>query len=180
MIDYSFGVKLGPLSDIESDVLRAWRNDKNIYQWCRQFEPLEAWTHEAWLKSLPSRSDIKMYLIHADDQVVGVCGLTSIDMINRRAEFSLYIAKDYHGHGYGKKALLTLCQHGFWALGLNSIFGETFEGNLAARTFEDIGFQKEGTRRQFYYRSGQFIDAHLYSILRWEFEKKWNSSLPLS
>lgn len=107
-------------------------------------------------------------------EAVGICGLTSIDLVNRHAEFSLYIAPERQRLGYGAEALKTLCAHGFLGLGLKHIFGETFDQNPAAQMFESVGFVKEGTRRKFYYRQGQFIDAHLYSILDEDFRGKWN------
>lgn len=168
MIDFNFGVSLGPISEVSSEQLFKWRNSKSIYKWCRQFEPLNRWHHDAWLKSLPEREDVRMYAIISKDTLkpVGVCGLTSIDLINRHAEFSLYIGNELQGGGYGKAALKTLVQHGFDALGLNHIFGETFDGNHAAKMFEKVGFKYEGTRRKFYFRDGEYIDAHLYSIIR--------------
>lgn len=167
MIDYNFGVTLGPISEVDKDQMFKWRNSRAIYQWCRQYEPLNRWQHEGWLASLPNRADIKMYSIISKDIIkpIGVCGLTSIDLINRHAEFSIYIGKEYQGSSYGAGALKTLVKHGFDALGLNHIFGETFDGNPAAKVFERVGFKLEGTRRGYYFRQGEFIDAHLYSIL---------------
>lgn len=173
MIDYGYGVQLGPVSSVPEDLMRSWRNDRAIYTWCRQFEPLETWTHKAWLSSLPGRTDVRMYGIFDQGRALGVCGLTSIDMINRRAEFSLYVGREHWGNSYGLKGLKTLCAHAFLSLGLNHVFGETFDGNPAAKTFEKVGFQKEGTRRGFYFRDGKYIDAHLYSILAKEFIAKW-------
>jgi RimJ/RimL family protein N-acetyltransferase len=104
-----------------------------------------------------------------DTQWLGVCGLTSIEMVPRRAEFSLYIAPKYQGMSYGKKALDLLFSFGFDELGLNLIWGETFAKNPATKLFEKMGMQCEGTRRDFYFKEGQFIDAWLYSIKRSEF-----------
>lgn len=98
----------------------------------------------------------------------GVCGLTSIDRVNQRAEFSLYIAPGDQGQGVGEKALKTLCKHGFNNLNLNSIWGESYVGNPAIHMFEKIGFKPEGKRRQHYFRDGKFIDAHIFSLLRSE------------
>lgn len=175
MIDHKFGVLLGPMSSLEKSQPYEWRNDPSIYKWCRQYEPLDYTDHLKWFDSLPGRKDIKMYAIWTPDQkfAVGVCGLTDIDLINRKAEFSLYIAPDYQKRGYGEAALNTLCMHGFYTLGLQHIFGETFDGNLAAKMFEKVGFKKEGTRRKFYFRDGAFIDAHLYSMLLEEYVRKW-------
>lgn len=103
------------------------------------------------------------------DGEVGVGGLTDIDHINSRAEFSLYIAPEHQQKGYGKIALKRLVEHGFNVLNLNSIWGECFDGNPAARMFESIGFKKTGTRPQFYYRDGRYINADIYTLLRAEY-----------
>jgi RimJ/RimL family protein N-acetyltransferase len=176
VIDYGFGIQLGPITMTVAAQAYVWRNERAIYKWCRQYEPLPPSTHEAWLKSLESAKDIKMYAVKPTNgsHAIGVCGLTSIDLINRHAEFSLYLGPESHGKGLGEPALKTLCAHGFNALGLCHIFGETFDGNPAAQTFEKVGFKKEGTRRSFYFRDGKFIDAHLYSVLAYEFKSLWN------
>jgi RimJ/RimL family protein N-acetyltransferase len=111
-------------------------------------------------------------VIAENGDFVGVCGLTSIDHINSRAEFSLYISPSEHGKGHGKAALRTLVDHAFNDLNLNCVWGETFAGNPAAKMFESVGFKKEGERRAFYYRDGEYITASLYSMLRGE--QSWN------
>jgi RimJ/RimL family protein N-acetyltransferase len=112
-----------------------------------------------------------MYAVTAQGGIVGVAGLTSIDRLARRAEFSLYIGPEHHGEGYGRKALIALFTKGFRDLGLNLIWGESFDGNPAIRLFESLGMIREGTRRDFYFKDGRFIDAHLFSIrsTEWKF-----------
>lgn len=161
-------IRLAPISDVEPDRLRDWRNNPYIFRWCRQVFPLEKFEHENWLKSLHTRDDVKMFSIWLNQTPIGVCGLTSIDLINRRAEFSLYLSTSVHGKGYGKQALKLLLGVAFYNLNLHLVWGETFEGNPASRTFECLGFKKEGTRRDFYFKDGKYIDAHLYSVKRCE------------
>ncbi len=125
-----------------------------------------------WFNEQSANPTIKMYkslLTFEGDKKpspvpVGVCGLTSIDMTNRRAEFSLYTAPQYQGYALGLKTLLCLLTHGFLNLGLNLIWGEVFDGNPALEKFESLGFKREGIRRDFYFRDGKYIDAHLISI----------------
>lgn len=180
MINFGFGVCLGSLDRCHKEQIRAWRNDRRIWRWCRQNDLITDVAQERWFERQGNDSSIRMYSIYAPEKnlkcdfFVGVCGLTSIDMTNRRAEFSLYIAPDQHGSGFGRAALKTLFTHGFNNLGLNSIWGETFDGNKAATLFEQLGMKKEGSRRDHYFRDGKFIDAHLYSILRSE----WQLALP--
>jgi len=169
MINYGFGVTLGPLSEDRLELYYKWRNDYLIYKWCRQYEPLTWRKHIDWFNSLPGRDDIKMWEIRDVGGPIGVCGLTDINHINSRAEFSLYTQSSSHGSGVGKKALLTLLAHGFLAINLNRIWGETFSGNPASCIFEKVGMTNEGRRIDFYYRRGRYIDALLYSIGRKDF-----------
>lgn len=155
-----------------------YRNDPRIYKWCRQNDVLHRSRHEAWFDWQAQDKNVSMYVIaHEEDgevsisSPIGVCGLTDIDRVNRRAEFSLYIATDSQRYGYGKKALSLLLDKAFNVENLNVVWGETFAGNPAAKLFEELGFIKEGTRRQFYFRKGGYIDAHLYSITRLEWMK---------
>lgn len=193
MIDFGFSTVLLPIKSLALPTMMFWRNNPLIRQWCRQTSLIDELEQQKWFEKQSSDPTIKMFLVsYKDIQAVddnarqidflscGVCGLTSIDQINQRAEFSLYLEPRSQGKGFGKNALITLLTHGFLDLNLNVIWGETFDGNPAAKMFENIGFVREGTRRQFYYKKGKFIDAHLYSITKQEFLDKWQSSLPPS
>jgi UDP-4-amino-4,6-dideoxy-N-acetyl-beta-L-altrosamine N-acetyltransferase len=168
MIDFGYGVVLAPLNKKNNEHYNRWRNNREIWKWCRQFDVISLDHQDAWYDSQSKDPTIRMYQVQTKDKLVGVCGLTDINHVNQHAEFSLYIAPGEHGKGYGKAALNTLVDHGFNNLNLHHIFGETYDGNPAAKMFESVGFKFEGTRRQYYFRDGKFIDAHLYSILRSE------------
>jgi len=171
MIDFNFGVGLDTIGPELMDDLREWRNDPRIFSWCRQQGLITQRDQERWYLWQNDDKATNMFAIvePVKRMVIGVCGLTSIDLVSRRAEFSLYIAPNSQGLGYGQNALVTLCKYGFNNLGLNSIWGESFDKNPAMTMFKRVGFKEEGTRRQFYFKDGKFIDAHLFSLLRSEF-----------
>lgn len=176
MINHGYGVvRLDALREDHLGLLFLWRNDPKIRRWTRQSDLLTWKAHQEWFERIQTDPTVRMYRIAGAliQETLGVCGFTSIDWQNRRAEFSLYISPEHQGHRLGTEALKTLLHHGFMTLGLNCIWGETFDGNPAAHLFEKIGMIKEGSRRDFYYRDGRFIDAHLYSILR----RHWDSRL---
>lgn len=146
-----------------------WRNDKRVNRWCRQYRPITVLEHARWLDKIDVDPTIQMFGIHDGKTALGVCGLTSIDMVNRNAEFSLYIDPDEAGEGYGKQALKVLLKFGFHALGLHRIWGEVFDGNPAMEMFIPLGFDKEGTSFQSYYRDGKYINSERIAILAEEF-----------
>jgi RimJ/RimL family protein N-acetyltransferase len=178
MVNYGFGVSLERISESDLKFMFECRNEPEVYKWCRQNAPLHWKTHLEWFDWQRKDASTEMFSICVDahcgdpivDQritekvVVGVCGLTGIDKVNGRAEFSLYIAPNYWGKGFGEGSLKTLFKWGFDALRLNRIWGESFEGNTAWGLFEKLGMEKEGVRREHYYRDGRYIDAALFSI----------------
>ena len=159
-------VFLGSLDEKWKSRIREWRNCESVWKWCRQNDLITESDHNAWWEWQAKDKNTKMYLVFSilTQKPVGVCGLTSIDYFNRRAEFSLYIEPLSQGNGFGKSALKLLLEHAFNNLGLNCIWGESFEGNPAIKIFESIGFKKEGIRREFYFRNGRFINCNLFSI----------------
>jgi RimJ/RimL family protein N-acetyltransferase len=164
-------LSLGAISaDHHGARLFQWRNNLNLFKWFRQNDLLTWENHCAWMRSHQTDQSVKMYMVNYDGMHIGVCGLTSIDLINQRAEFSLYIEPDHHGKGHGANALKLLLWHSFNAYPYHTIWGEVFDGNPALKVFESVGFKKDGLRRDFYFRDGKFIDAHIISIKREEFK----------
>lgn len=161
-------LSLEALDSTDIGLIRSWRNNYEIWRWCRQVGPISDAEQVRWFNRQSEDPTIRMYKLavrtEKEIKAVGVAGLTSIDQLNRRAEFSLYVCPEMQRHGLGKRFLSLLFAHGFDHLGLNVIWGETFDQNPAAKMFEKLGMLHEGTRRQFYWRDGRFIDAHLYSI----------------
>lgn len=149
------------------------RNKHEVYRWCRQHTLISDREQYEWFEAQHKDPTIKMFKIVAETDKtkgpVGVCGLTSIDLVNRRAEFSLWVDPSVQKRGIGTHALSLLFEHGFCAFGLNLIYGETFDDNPAMSIFTKLGMKHDGIRRQFYFREGRFIDAHLISITGAEF-----------
>lgn len=170
-------VKLSPILKEYSPQLFSWRNDENIFKWCRQVDLLTEVGHEKWMQSHQLDKSIKMYaILNERSDLIGVCGLTDIDLINQRAEFSLYIGPEFQRKGYAKEALELLIETGFSRYPLKTIWGETFDKNPAYDMFLKIGFKLEGTRRNFYFKDGHHINAHLVSITREEFNASKNTN----
>ena len=163
---------LNPIEKHHTEMLFQWRNNPKVFKWCRQHDLLDYGPHERWVESLGNDPKTKMYLVKSNDQAdrpLGVCGLTNIDLLNQRAEFSLYIGREHQGAGYGRDALKLLLYHAFMSYPFNIIWGESFDGSPAIELFKSLGFKVDGKRRDFYFRESEFVDAILISIKRSEF-----------
>lgn len=146
-----------------------WRNSPEVNAWTRQNGFINHDDMERWLQRIATDPTIKMFGIESEaDGIVGTAGLTSIDLIHGKAEFSLLIGPEYHRKGYGKAALIELLKYAFKNYQLNVVFGESFEGNPAIPLFQKLGFQLEGKLRKRYFKNGTLIDSYMLSILREE------------
>lgn len=155
---------------------REWRNDSRIMAWTRGSECLSKKDQDEWLEKIERDKTISMFGIEVMEEGgvplnIGTCGLTSISMIHRTAEWSLLISPQYQGKGYGKAAFKLLLEYGFYNLGLNRIWGEIFDGNdasfkLAAR----YGFREEGKLRQSYFKNGAWVNSTLVGLLRGDYD----------
>lgn len=169
MIDYGYGVSL--TADIPH-LARHWRNQPEIFRWCRQASLISWDAHAAWDDNLHKDTRVKMFGIKttlpSDDKdelmEVGVCGLTNIDWIARHAEFSLYIAPKFQRLGLGTKALMTLCRHGFEAFNFHKIWGESFEGNPAIEMFKTLGFEITPGHTHHYFKDGQYVNTYFANL----------------
>lgn len=153
---------------------RAWRNDKEVHQWCRQHTLISKSDQLAWKNKIATDPTIKMFGVYHPTYEgqcvpVGVCGFTSINHRLQSAEFSLYIAPEFQKKGYGIDALTTLLRHGFEDWNFHRIWGEVLDGNPALNTFKDLGFKEDGFLRDTYFKNGVFIGSHMISILKGEF-----------
>jgi RimJ/RimL family protein N-acetyltransferase len=167
MINTGHGVTLAPLLEKQIGQMLVWRNDRRIWKWCRQNSVISEAQHVAWFRGLPTRPDVRMFSVIADNgDFIGVAGLTSIDPINRRAEVSLIIAPLEQRKGTGAAAARTLIDHAFRDLNLNLVWGEAFDGSPANGLFSKLCFNLDGIRREFYYREGEYVDAFLYSLTK--------------
>lgn len=174
MIDFNRGVRLRCVERSDLEAMRRWRNDYRIWAWCRQNTLINEQSHLAWFEWQATAADTRMFIVETEARLaVGVCGLTSIDLNNRRAEFSCYIAVEHQKNGFGIHALLTLFEHGFCDLGLNMIWGETFEGNPAFNLFNSLGMKTDGVRREHYWKDGRYVNAVLVSMSADEFKDRY-------
>lgn len=164
-------IELGYIDRTIGLYLNHYRNNPDIREWCRQTGLIDDKAQEKWYNWQSEDPNTEMFLIKDENKIaVGVCGLTSIDHIARKAEFSCYIFVSEQRKGYCKEALKILFAYGFDSLNLNLIWGETFESNPALKLFLSLGMKEEGIRRSFYYKEGKYINAHLVSILKDEFQ----------
>lgn len=102
-----------------------------------------------------------------DDQFIGTTWFKEINRLDANAELAIYMDRDHIGSGWGTDAQRALLAFGFDTLGLERIWLTVSADNLGAlRSYEKVGFQREGVMRRSFRAKGQLTDSVLMSILR--------------
>ncbi len=102
----------------------------------------------------------------------GNAGFFNLEWTNRSAELGIFIGdKSRWDQGYGTEAVRVMLRHAFNTLNLHRIYLRVFASNARARrSYEKAGFILEGTLRQAVFRHGTYVDMHIMSILRAEWQ----------
>ena len=106
-----------------------------------------------------------------DDRFIGTTWFKELNRIDGNSELAIYMDRDHIGSGWGSDAQRTLLAFGFGSLGLNRVWLTVSADNARAiRSYEKVGFKREGVMRHSFRVRGQLTDAVLMAILREEWE----------
>ena len=105
-------------------------------------------------------------IVPGNGMVVGSVGLFNVDSRNRRAEIGYDLSPDSWGQGWMTIAAGAVLDWAFGEGGFNRIEATVMAGNQRSeRVLEKLGFQREGTMRQYKFVRGEFKDYSLWARL---------------
>lgn len=99
-------------------------------------------------------------------EYVGEVVLGDLDPENRSCFFRISLVGPHaFGRGFGTEATRLILRHAF-AVGVHRVELEVYDFNPRARhVYEKVGFRHEGVKRQALHWDGDWVDAHVMSIL---------------
>jgi RimJ/RimL family protein N-acetyltransferase len=116
-----------------------------------------------------SQTDVVLAIARKDnDQHIGNIGLHKIDYIHRRAEVGIVIGeKDCWGKGYASRSVECIRDYAFNVLNLHRLTALIMKGNESSyKVFTKYGFKEEGVLRNYFYKNGKYLDAHIVGCVR--------------
>lgn len=173
--------KLRELEEKDIPIINKWRNNPELIAMLgAPFRFINFTVDKKWYENyiLNRNNTVRCAIVvEGDDEILGLVSLACIDHLNQSAEFHIMIGdKINQGHGVGSFAITEMLSHGFNNLNLNRIELTVLDTNKRAQhVYEKIGFVHEGTKRYSKYKNGKFVDMHIYSILKEEFNQKYNN-----
>lgn len=167
-------IRLRELSSQDIPLLNSWRNDEEVTQYLGS--PHRHITREVdnrWYESYLQARDrnIRLAIVATSEKAeefVGCANLTSVDWINRTAEFSIVIGvKSHWGQGTGTLATIAATRHAFFDLNLNRLYLYVIEGNHRARhVYKKCGYTEEGLLRSAVFKQNEYVNLVLMAALR--------------
>jgi len=108
-----------------------------------------------------------------DDRFIGTTWFKEINRLDGNAELAIYMDRDHIGSGWGTDAQRTLLAFGFGTLGLERVWLTVNADNARAiRSYEKVGFVREGLMRRSFRVNGKLTDTLLMAILRDDWEAR--------
>ncbi len=151
-----------------------WMNDESLRATLAQRYPMSLAQEADWIERTSRGQDTSRLTfaicLFEGDRHIGNCGLEAIERDNGVATFGILIGeKDCRGQGLGEEATRTLCRFAFDEMNLHKIRLDVYASNAGAvRTYESVGFKREGVLREDAFRGGRYIDVVRMGLLRGE------------
>jgi diamine N-acetyltransferase len=170
-------VWLRPLEERDLPAFVAGVNDAEVggsagYRWPTTLDQARGWLerHEDAVR----RAEAFFFAVceHGDDRFVGTTWLKEVNWLDRNAELAIFMAADHIGAGWGTDAQRTLLAFAFGTLALERVWLTVDADNARAiRSYEKVGFRREGVMRRARQTQRGLIDSALMAILRAEWRE---------
>lgn len=131
---------------------------------------------ERWNEARATRGDrLDLAVVERAASVyAGELVLADLDPPNRSCSLRIALAgQRFFGRGLGTEAIRLALAHVFETVRLHRVELEVYAFNPRARhVYEKVGFVHEGTRREALCWDGQWVDAHVMSMLGREWRRR--------
>lgn len=163
-------VYIRPMTYDDIDDVIRWRNSDGVRKY---FIYQGEFTREGqinWIKNHVETGEVAQMIICETngDRPVGSVYIRDIDGLHKKGEYGIFIGQeDALGRGIGTKAAKLMIKYGFEVLDLHRIYLRVLEGNeRAIKSYEKVGFVKEGFLRDDVCIGGKFVSVNWMAIVR--------------
>jgi [ribosomal protein S5]-alanine N-acetyltransferase len=157
--------------------LSTWINNREVARFLKSHRPVNLQNEEEFIESsCKSKEELVFGIVTKDnDRLIGCTGLHGFDQINRHCFFGIFIGDTAQwGKGYGTEATRIVTRYAFESLNFNRVWLHVYDFNeRGIKTYEKVGFKREGVLRQHTYRDGKYHDVFSMAILRSDWDEMW-------
>jgi len=153
----------------------SWINDSTVVQYTEsRFRQHTIGDLEEYVTNSLEDSGAGIWAIweNSANRHIGNIKLGPVDWNHRFGDIGLIIGEmSAWGRGYATEVISLLCEYAFTELLLHKLTAGMYAENIGSRkSFERVGFKKEGVRRSQYLLNGVYTDLILLGCLRETYE----------
>ncbi len=162
---------LRALEPADVDLLYKWENNIDHWHVSNTLEPFSRFLLEQYVMNsnhdLYTDKQLRL-MIHTqdDNRPVGNIDLFDFSPTHRRAGIAILILSDEREKGFAAEALSLLIEYAFYTLNMHQLYCNIGADNAGSiRLFEQAGFQRIGTKKDWQLRSGVWMDELFYQLI---------------
>ena len=119
-------------------------------------------TIQAWIDSNDASQSMTLG-VYLNDQLVGMCGFNTIDLLNRRGAIGYWLAEEYNGQGIMTRAVRGLVDYAFKKLELHRVeISAGVENHQSRKIAERLGFEEEARLKEY-----EFLYDHYHDLVQY-------------
>jgi RimJ/RimL family protein N-acetyltransferase len=171
-------IQIQPMSESDLPKLIEWAEDeRTLIQWCGpvfEFPLTIKQLKDYYAPTL--KPDPLRYIFKAVNETGVMTGMTEIGSVDRRNLLAslcrIYVDKNYRGRGVADQLIKTALRFGFEKLDMVRMELRVYTFNSGAiKTYERLGFRREGLMRKVTKYNNEFWDGFVYAILKEEWDE---------
>lgn len=126
---------------------------------------------QRWFENL---GDKQVFTIIRGQAAMGVCVISDVDFISRKASISGSVVKEFRNNNNPRLIFEAGIDFAFEMFNFNRLEAEVLESNYSAQLLEVnlLGFTVEGKKRMAVYKAGRYYDSIVLGLLRSEWEQQ--------
>lgn len=132
------------------------------------------WVEDIIFKDFQDKVYVAIYL--KDDlerKIIGYASIVNIDHYNKNCEWGgIKIEEKFNGKGFGSEAARWLIKYVFEELNMERFYARCLENHLVSfKMMKKVGFITEGVIRNSVFKSGNYQNEYLMSVLKSDYQK---------
>lgn len=161
------------LKDLEADdleMVRNWRNSKEVSQYMYTEDLITSEQQKAWFERISNDKSAQYWIIEYADKPLGLVSITEISRVFDSCIWAFYLGdSSVRGGGLGSKIEYNILKYVFEELGLNKLRCEVLTTNPSVIAMhEKFGFRREAYYREHVRKGKEHLDVVGLAMLKRE------------
>ena len=164
-------LQLRALEPKDLDLLYKWENNPAVWAVSGTLTPFSRFIIEQYLaishQDIYTSKELRL-MIDLGEKSIGCIDLFDFDPKNKRAGIGILIGDETERRrGYAAEAVEIVIEYCFATLDLHQVYCSVIADNQdSLALFRKVGFETTGTRKDWNYNHGQFVDEYFLQYIR--------------